>query len=349
MKRYALIPVAALLFTMACSSTNKVTMSVQEPAVVTLPTSMEKIGVIDRSLTRSETGIRESLDQVFSLKSPEMDRNGANAAITGLAEELRKNERFTTVLMADVTGESSPSSGVFPAPLAWNHIDEICREKGLDGLFSLEFYDTDSQISYSTQRVTLKGPLGVEIPGLEHIAEVHTTIKTGWRIYDHAARNIIDEFVISETVVTSGRGINPAEAAKAITGRTEAVQTVSGNVGTFYARSILPYWTRVSRDYYVRGNDSFKTAKRRAQTGNWDGAAELWLRETDNRKAKIAGRAHYNMAIINEINGNLDVAIDWVGIAYEDFGDKNALRYLRTLQNRKVRAEQLRRQEVARR
>jgi hypothetical protein len=349
MKRYVLYPIAALLFTMACSSTNKVTMSVQEPAAVTLPPAMENIGVIDRSLARSETGIRESLDLVFSLKSPELDKKGANAAITALTEELRKNDRFTAVTLAEVPRQSSPSSGVFPAPLAWDHIDEISREHGIDGLFSLEFYDTDSQISYSTQRVTLKGPLGVEIPGLEHIAEVRTTIKTGWRIYDYAGRNIIDEFVNAETVVTSGRGINPAEAAKAITGRTEAVQAVSGNVGTFYARSILPYWTRVSRDYYVRGNDSFKTAKRRAQTGNWDGAAELWLRETRNRKAKIAGRAHYNMAIINEINGELDMAIDWAGIAYEDYGDKNALRYLRTLQNRKARAEQLRRQHVARR
>lgn len=344
MKRTALIPIAALLFTIACSSTNKVTMSVQEPAVVTIPPDMEKIGIIDRSLTRSETGIRESLDQVFSLKSPELDKNGASAALTGLTEELRKNERFISVTRTDAPRQSSPSSGVFPAPIAWDSIDEICREHDLDGLFSLEFYDTDSQISYSTQQVTLKGPLGVEIPGLEHIAEVRTTVKTGWRIYDHTSRNIIDEFVSSETVVTSGRGINPAEAAKAISGRTEAVQTESGNMGTFYGRSILPYWTRVSRDYYVRGNDSFKTAKRRAQTGNWDGAAELWLRETDNRKAKIAGRAHYNMAIINEINGELDMAIDWAGIAYEDYGDKNALRYLRTLQNRKARAEQLRRQ-----
>jgi hypothetical protein len=347
MKRIALLPIAAILFTMACSSTNKMTMSVQEPAAVTLPHAMENIGVIDRSLTRSGSGIRETLDQVFSLKSSELDKNGAKAAVTGLTEELRKNDRFTSVTLADVPRESSPSSGVFPAPLAWDYINEICREHGLDGLFSLEYYDTDSQISYTTQRVTLKGPLGVEIPGLEHIAEVRTTIKTGWRIYDLAGRNIIDEFVTAETVVTSGRGINPAEAAKAITGRTEAVQTVSGNVGTFYARSVLPYWTRVSRDYYVRGNDSFKIARRRAQTGNWDGAAELWHRETGNRKAKIAGRAHYNMAIINEINGNLDEAIDLAGIAYEDYGDKNALRYLRTLQNRKSRADQLRRQHVA--
>jgi hypothetical protein len=101
----------------------------------------------------------------------------------------------------------------------------------------------------------------------------------------------------------------------------------------------------VRRDYYVRGSDNFKVAKRRAQTGNWAGAADLWYAETQNPRAKIAGRAHYNMAIINEIEGNLDEAIEWVRIAYEDFGDKRALRYLRTLQNRQARMETLRRQQ----
>jgi hypothetical protein len=342
MKHFVFCSIIALLITAGCSSTNTVTMSVLEPAAVTLPPGMENIGVFDRSLTRSETGVRETLDQVFSLKSPELDKKGAEAALNGLTEELRKNERFRSVEQAEVPRTANSSSGVFPAPLAWDRIDEICLTGNFDALFSLEFYDTDSQISYSTRQVTLKGPLGVELPGLEHIAEVRTTIKTGWRIYDHTSREIIDEFVTAETVVTRGRGINPAEAAKAITGRTEAVQTVSGNIGTYYGQSVLPYWTRVRRDYYVRGNDSFKTAKRRAQTGNWDGAAELWLRETQNHKGKIAGRAHYNMAIINEINGNLNEAIEWAAIAWEDYGDKHALRYLRVLRDRRSRADLLR-------
>jgi hypothetical protein len=40
------------------------------------------------------------------------------------------------------------------------------------------------------------------------------------------------------------------------------------------------------------------------------------------------------MAIINEINGNLNAAIDWASKSYIDYKDKNALRYLRILENR---------------
>jgi len=342
MERLPLFLLAAFVVTIGCSSTNKVTMSVLEPAVVTLPSDMKQVGVIDRSLPGTDSGILKTVDQIFSLKSPDMDRRGAEAAVSGLLEELRMNDRFTEVKRVDAARLDNPSYGVFPAPLAWDRVDELCREYGLDGLFSLEFFDTDSKIDYSSRRVTIEGPLGVEIPALEHVAEVRTTIKTGWRIYDNTGRNIIDEFVTSETVVTGGRGINPAEAARAVTGRTEAVQTISGNTGRSYAQSVLPYWTRVSRDYYVRGNDSFKIAKRRAQTGNWDGAADLWYQETRNSRSKIAGRAHYNMAIISEINGELDEAIEWAAVAYEDYGDKRALRYLRVLQNRQARAERLR-------
>lgn len=49
------------------------------------------------------------------------------------------------------------------------------------------------------------------------------------------------------------------------------------------------------------GSINFKIAKRRAQTGNWEGAAGLWMTELNNPKAKITGRAYYNMAISNEL------------------------------------------------
>lgn len=333
-----------ILFGTACSSTNRVTISVQQPAAVSVPSSMQEVGVINRSLTREPAGVMETIDQIFSVKGPELDSLGSEAGVRSLAEELRKNERFTRVDKPEAGRLENPSYGIFPAPLSWDAVGEICTKHDLDGLFSLEFYNTSSDIEYSTRRVTIEGPLGLEIPALEHHAEVHTTIKTGWRIYDYTNRRILDEYTRTDVVTTGGSGINPMEAVRAVTGRTEAVKTVSGNTGHYYARSILPYYTRVNREYYVRGNDNFKMARRRAQTGNWDGAAELWLRETENPRGKIAGRAHYNMAIINEIDGDLENAIEWARIAYEDYGDRRALGYLRTLRNRQARAELLREQ-----
>jgi hypothetical protein len=137
--------------------------------------------------------------------------------------------------------------------------------------------------------------------------------------------------------VFTGKGVNPLVAAAGLIGRKDAVNQVSNKAGREYAMRILPYQIRVSRDYYVKGTDNFKIAKRRAQMGKWDEAGELWEKETNNSSGKIAGRACYNMAIINEINGDLNTALGWAQKAYEDYNNKLALDYVRILENRKYK------------
>jgi hypothetical protein len=101
----------------------------------------------------------------------------------------------------------------------------------------------------------------------------------------------------------------------------------------------------VSRKYYVRGSENFRIARRKAQTRNWDEAGKLWYEETSNSKRKIAGRACYNMAIISEINGDLDESIKWAQKAYEEHRIKLALHYVRILENRKINESILKEQE----
>jgi hypothetical protein len=174
-----------------------------------------------------------------------------------------------------------------------------------------------------------------------------TSVKTGWRIYDPATRTILDEYTLGRDISSTASGINPLVAASALNGRIEAVKDVSTQAGQAYAARILPYWIRVSRDYFVGGNENFKTAKRKAQSGNWDGAAEIWKQETKDPDGKLAGRACYNMAIISEINGNLDEAIQWAQKSYEDYRIRLALHYLNILNYRKRQNELLKSQSVA--
>lgn len=342
--KYSMLLILASCF-IGCSATNTVTMSVQEPAVVELSPAMERIGIINRSEPGDQASVMDRVDQIFSAEGKNLDSEGSRQSITALEDEFKQNERFAVVQLLDNEQLENPAFGVFPARLSWDEISDICAHQNLDGLFSLEFYDTDSKIDYSTERVTVEGPLGIEIPALEHQATVQTTIKTGWRIYDNVSKNLLDEFVVTEHFTTTGKGINPTEAVSAITGRIELVKDISYQIGQHYAGRTLPYWIRVRRDYYVKGNDNFERAKRRAQTGNWDGAAEIWLQETENPKSKVAGRAHYNMAIISEINGELDEAIGWARKSYEDYGDKRALKYQRVLQRRKESMAALARQQ----
>ena len=75
--------------------------------------------------------------------------------------------------------------------------------------------------------------------------------------------------------------------------------------------------------------------------GQWDEAGELWKKETGNPKIKIAGRAAYNMAIISEIDGDLEAALNWARKAWGDYNIKLALDYVRILENRQYKSDVL--------
>lgn len=332
-KLFSIVATSVALY--SCSSTNLVYISVQQPAPVTISPDIKNVGIVNRSTIADKNKAMDIIDKVLTVEGDSLDRQAAQAGVIGLADELIKNNRFTNVTAFNSIDLRTNVPGQFPAPLTWDVVEKICREKHVDALFSLELFDTDSKVSYAAVPVSMKTPLG-NIPGIEHHANMLTTVKTGWRIYDPVEKSILDEYAIVKDITFTGKGINPVAAAGAIINRKEAVLDVSRKTGQDYAFRLIPYWIRVTRDYYIKGTDNFSIATRKARTGNWDGAAELWKKETNSTSAKIAGRACYNMAIICEINGQLDKAIEWAQKAYENYNNKLALKYVNILKNRKA-------------
>ncbi len=326
----------------SCSSMNSLTIPVVEPAPVYLSNSIQSVGIINRSLPSEENEKMDQIDKILSVEGMNLDKEAAEKAISGLYDEIVASNRFEFVKVIDETNLKNPGMGVFPSSLSWEKIDQLCKENEVDVIFALSFYDTDTKVDYDASSTSIDGPLGVKVPVINHKAISTTYIKTGWRIYDPASQYIVDEFIMTDKIIVDGSGINPVNAVKAIVvDRKEKIIQVSNYIGQNYADRLLPYHRRVRREYYVKGTDNFEVAKRRAQTGDWDGAAELWEREVDNGKSKIAGRAYYNMAIINEINGELEEAVNWASKSYSDFNNKEALDYVNVLKGRIHRNEVL--------
>ena len=346
-KNYSATAIPVLLISIilySCSSKNSLTISVTEPAPVYIPSEIKTIGIIDRSLPSKKNEKMDKFDKILSAEGKNLDKDGAHESVVGLFDELMQNDRFSEVKIINNANVRSPGLGIFPSALSWKTIERICDKNNVDAIFVLSFYDTDAKIDYKAVPIEIDGPLGVKIPAIEHHATIATLIKTGWRIYDPINKFILDEYWVNKNVVATGVGINPVKAIKSIMGRKEAVLQISNKIGHNYALRILPYRIRVSRRYYVTGTNNFKIAKRRAQTGNWDGAAELWDKEVSNPKGKVAGRACYNMAIINEINGDLNAAVEWASKSYTDYENKMALQYINVLKYRIKRNKQLEQQ-----
>ena len=326
--------IALCVLITSCSPTNRLTMNAIEPATVFVNSDIQKIGIINRSTASEANKTLDKIDQILSLEGLQLDKEGSERAVMGLFDELTASGRFEEVIVINEQEIAKGGLAIFPASLPWKSVEEICEAYDVDAIFSLEFYDTDTRAHYKLTKMTVPNDLGIKAEIPAHGLTLNTQIKNGWRIYDPQAKLVLDEFSTYDMVSLKGEGINPVKAFETIIGRKEAVLEISNQLGISYAFRLRPQKRRIARDYYVRGTDKFKIAQRRAQAGDWNGAAALWEEELGHPKAKVAGRACYNMAIINEINGDLDAAVDWAAKAYADYNDNNALRYLNTLKYR---------------
>ncbi len=337
---FALLLVSLIAFS-SCKTTSVYTINIIEPAPVFFDSTYKKVGVIDRSEPEKKNKAIDAIDKVLSAEGKYFDKDAAEASTTSMKDELLKNRRFNYVTKIDSSGLKTPGMSVFPSSIPWAKLEEIGNENDVEVVFVLSFFDTDTKIDYSTRMRAVPNPLGGNIQIPEHIARVDTRIKTGWRIYDIRTKTIRDEVVLVENTSSTGRGINPLKAIEAIERRKENVLEISKILGINYAQRVLPQEVTVSRRIYIRGSDNLKAAKRYINVGDWEGAAELWQRDVNNLKSKIAGRATYNLALISEIDGDLEKAIEWANISYLTHNNKKALAYVNTLKNRLASKKEL--------
>ena len=308
-------------------------LTITEPPAIYLTPDYTMVSVINRSTNSGKSKIVGILENGLTLEG-DIDKKGAQRTIQGVFDRLSTNPQLVKVEVLDSISVLEGPINDFPAPFRWDEVESLCRSNNSRLLFSLEVYDTDTKVAYSTQKVNQNTPLG-NIPMLRHTATVTTFIKTGWRIYDPSQKIIIDQFKLTNQVVNRGTGLTPVNALAAVLNREQSVLDLSQRIGELYAERLLEHQIRVWRTYYKSGSPSLKMAKRKAQVNDWVGAAELWQKDmSEAQKRKVLGRATYNMAIYEEVNGDLDKALEYAKKAYTDYNVKIAREYVIKLERR---------------
>lgn len=331
MKNITIVFAILLLFSVySCSSTKGLTLSVPIPAEISLPSHIDSILIVNiESITSSQNKINQATD-LLDLETKDFDKNGAKQFCNGVLQEFRAKDRFIYMKVLDTIPNYNNKT------LLRNSInlDSLYSAEGVDAIIDLRSLDSEAKVNYSTQTVEKNGPLGVVVKVPEHKATVTTTARIEVQLTVNNANNSISNKNWPFNSIVSATSVNPTKALNLVTNREEEFNRYSYNNGVWYARKYFTTFKRVSRDYFVRGANNFDIARRRAETGDWLGASELWELETKNAESKVAGRACYNMAIWFEIEGNLPDAIIWASKAYTDYETKGALEYVNVLKRR---------------
>lgn len=126
------------------------------------------------------------------------------------------------------------------------------------------------------------------------------------------------------------------------------LQNISAYMGKDFASRIIPSWLKVERTYYKSNNVDMLKAEEYFLKGEWLKAAEIYNRETKNKNRNIAAKARYNMALVCEMEGKPDAAIDWLVLSYSAYKNKNPNMVHKSNCQQYINILALRKKEIAR-
>ena len=321
--------------------TSTLMVSVQRPADISVPQSVQSVVVANRSIAGKGNKVGNVLEGIFSGEGIGADKKGSEYCIMGITEMLQDSERYK--LKASEITLNGTGTSTFPEMLSWEDVNSICSNYGADALIVLSTFDSDSRIIEGKSVVKTRTIKGAKVKEVVYPATLIMEIQSGWRIYDNTKQQIVDVNTFTEVKEFVAWGANHTEARANLPSKRQALKTSGMFAGEQYGFRITPVWVKVSRTYYSGKLDEFKLAKNYVRRGDWDDAINLWKPLTDHADIKIARRAYFNLALASEIKGSLQTAIDYAKKA-EQMGEKKATSYISTLKKRQRDEERLKEQ-----
>ncbi len=334
------LAVLLLLLATSCNPTTQI--QVLQPAAFAVPDHIATVVTINRSIPPKK--FWKTVEGVFTGEGIGQDKEGARHALGALSNALTRTPRFAV----KQSGIEMEGSGNFrlPLPLLWEDVNRICEQYGADALVALEAYDTDVLEECEPREVKSKGKEGNTIIKTQYDAHLSMDVKLGWRMYDPKSQQIIDEFSIIEGSDWNKTDNTHESALELLPNRQLAVNEVSAMTGSSYGMRIAPVWILVERTYYKnhKRNVQMDNATRLAKINKWHAAAAQWQLLINSSDRKLAGKATYNMAVANEVEGKLQSALEWAEKSYTQYGNSSARSYINILNQRIQEQQQVERQ-----
>jgi hypothetical protein len=333
--------IVTLLFLNSCMQ--GVYVPVLTPAPVHLGSHIQKIAIIDRATPENDT---LTVLKVLTGSNPNVNREASQKAVDGLVRSMSNTSRYSVVRTAERL--TTPSSrGNWPPPLSWSEVESLAARYESDAILVLESFNSEFIITDGATKLPPKTEGGAgEILRRRFYVEGVAGVKLGFRIYDLQRKSIADEYMFNHSGRVEVEGNALQIAVGGLIDHRHLVNDVSFQSGRIYADRITPAWIRLNREFYKKGkgNYDFSIGVRRARVHDWEGAREAWHESVKARKRKTAGRSAYNLALMYEIAGDLELAREWAQYSYTDYGTKKAREYVilieRRMRNQKIAEQQ---------
>ena len=338
--RYSFTQVILFIFVFSalysCVSLKKISIQVAVQPEYPIDEDIQSMVLLNRSMNSQFTNTKaDSLEKILInqkmlLDSVFQDSIAADTVIQVVAKSLFESGRFDVIIPKELNVVRTDSATI-AEPLNVDFINEICKDFNVNAVLVLEGFAEQLNTKYYLTKIQ-----GVASEVAEYSGATDVNYSSEWRLYRPNNLKPVIRFQIGDTIFWKAYSYDlddlysqmPKTKSALIGGGIEAGLKMSGYIS--------PNWVDQTRYYYLTGNKEIDVVVSLIQNNKWEEAAAIWTKYTAIPSKTIRSKVEYNLALASEMNGDIDLAIEWGLKSYKTRYSKATEVYLKTLDNKRI-------------
>jgi hypothetical protein len=286
-----------LLFVFTACSTGRITISVLEPAQITIPSTIQRVSLFPGAGIPDPPGTFDSINELDL--NPEYNYNRAKRGyMEGVYEIISASPRFKKIVLSDTGFENLLTTGV----LSWDELRQLCIHDSTDAVLLLKkavsidssyYFDKDSHSALEYRIIDF----------------------TKWAFYEPFTESSSVELKLNDTsyfehdIVRWITNINPGDVPALL-------YDACYKTGNTFGKMICPEWNdHILRILFSGPGKPLNQAYYLARHDQWHQAGAIWNDLANSANVKVASRASFNQALAWELDDDIEQAVLWISYA----------------------------------
>ncbi|MBC8005252.1 MAG: hypothetical protein H7X84_07240 [Verrucomicrobia bacterium] len=286
------------------------TIETPSPAKEELPQDIQSITLMNRSINNqflnhnADTLQAYFFDNNYQLSVVVLDSVAADTTIRALGELMYNSGRYDVVIPVERNINKFIPYNLVPDTLNPEFVSEQCQKYNTDALMVLEQFSAKVMTDYVLAKYVDK----LAGTSLYYYASLDLKYNAFFRIYKPGSKT--REIELSDTIYWDSAGDIKVSMFEELPSIKQALISAGIKVALDVDKKISPAWQPEKRGYFLldKKNDLGQQLLNENKLAE---AKAYWLEKAQSTDKKIKSRAEYNLALANELEGNINQAIEW--------------------------------------
>lgn len=196
--------------------------------------------------------------------------------------------------------------------------------------------ESNSDLVFILSNVSIGNP-GIypnKVPGSEyHSTFLQLPFVLSLDVYDGITAETLARLSAKDTIVWEIVSRNELKQSLLNQKINEIFAGAALDIGDNISQNFFEKWESETRSLYYLFGSEWEEALNAAASFDWGRASEIWMRIVSSSKNKVAACAAYNLAVACEMQGNKDLALEWLSFSKKKYPLQLTGEYELQLQN----------------